>query len=145
MLWQLHLLVLIPAVDICTYQQIERASIECNCFLHHDYVISKAGSVHTEWSKHLCAPDDCTVIVRCTETFWTLCMCIYIYIYIYIYKCVCVCMCVCVCVCVCVYIYIYMAVALEEKAILNKHHLDRHKLHLTKIAKSSLTHIKVAN
>jgi len=26
---------------------------------------------YTGWSKSLCAPDDCSVIVRCTETFWT--------------------------------------------------------------------------
>jgi len=25
------------------------------------------------WSKSICAPDDCAVIVRCTETFWPLC------------------------------------------------------------------------
>ena len=31
-------------------------------------------SVHyTGWSKSLYAPDDCTVIVRCKETFWSLC------------------------------------------------------------------------
>ena len=34
---------------------------------------------YTEWSKSLCAPDVCTVIVRCTETFWSPCI-IIIYI-----------------------------------------------------------------
>jgi len=34
----------------------------------------KDGNTYTGWSKSLCAPDDCTVIVRCTETFWSLCI-----------------------------------------------------------------------
>ena len=29
---------------------------------------------NTGWSKSLCAPDDYTVIVRCTETFWSPCI-----------------------------------------------------------------------
>ena len=28
----------------------------------------------TGWSKSLCAPDDCIVIVRCTDTFWSPCI-----------------------------------------------------------------------
>jgi len=28
----------------------------------------------TGWSKSLCAPDDCTVIIRRTEIFWSLCI-----------------------------------------------------------------------
>jgi hypothetical protein len=39
--------------------------------------INKAGDIlleYTGWSNGLCAPDDCTVIVRCTETFWSLCI-----------------------------------------------------------------------
>jgi len=26
---------------------------------------------YTEWSKSLCAPVDCVVFIRCTETFWS--------------------------------------------------------------------------
>jgi hypothetical protein len=42
---------------------------------------------NTGRSKSLCAPDDCTVIVMCTETFWSPCI-IYIYIHYrsYMYK-----------------------------------------------------------
>jgi len=29
----------------------------------------------TGWSKSPCAPDDCIVIIRCTETFWSSCIC----------------------------------------------------------------------
>ena len=36
--------------------------VRSSCFTHP----------YTGWSKSLCAPDDCTVIVRCTETFWSL-------------------------------------------------------------------------
>jgi len=28
-------------------------------------------SIYTVWSKSLCAPDFCIVIIRCTETFWS--------------------------------------------------------------------------
>jgi len=37
--------------------------------LHHTYLYR-----YTGWSKSICAPDDCIVIVRCTETFWSLCI-----------------------------------------------------------------------
>ena len=30
---------------------------------------------NTGWSKSVCAPDFCIVIIRCTETFWSLCIC----------------------------------------------------------------------
>ena len=30
--------------------------------------------IHTEWSKSLCAPDDYSTIIRCTETFWSHCI-----------------------------------------------------------------------
>ena len=29
---------------------------------------------YTEWPKSLCSPDDCIVIIRCTETFWSPCI-----------------------------------------------------------------------
>jgi len=29
---------------------------------------------NTGWSKSLCAPDDCIVIISCTETFWSPCI-----------------------------------------------------------------------
>jgi len=29
---------------------------------------------YTEWSKNLCAPDDYSTIIRCTETFWSPCI-----------------------------------------------------------------------
>jgi len=29
---------------------------------------------YTGWSESLCAPDDCVVIIRCTETFWSPCI-----------------------------------------------------------------------
>jgi len=28
---------------------------------------------YTEWSRSLCAPDDYSTIIRCTENFWSLC------------------------------------------------------------------------
>ena len=33
----------------------------------------------TGWSKSLCAPDFCIVIIRCTETFWSSCITILIF------------------------------------------------------------------
>jgi len=30
--------------------------------------------LYTRWSKILCAPDVCIVIIRCTETFWSPCI-----------------------------------------------------------------------
>jgi len=30
--------------------------------------------IYTGWSKSLCAPDNCIVIIRCTETFWSPCI-----------------------------------------------------------------------
>jgi len=29
---------------------------------------------NTGWSKSLCAPDNYSTIIRCTETFWSLCI-----------------------------------------------------------------------
>jgi len=31
------------------------------------------GLNYTEWSKNLCAPDDYTIVIRYTETFWSSC------------------------------------------------------------------------
>jgi hypothetical protein len=53
--------------------------------------------IYAEWSKSLCAPAFCIVIIRCRETFWSPCIyiytgCVYIYIIYGIYtRCLCTC------------------------------------------------------
>jgi hypothetical protein len=41
-------------------------------FIHPEHQQFTAGII--QWSKSLCAPDDYNTIVRCTETFWSLCI-----------------------------------------------------------------------
>jgi len=45
-------------------------------FKHSTWGMRSLECTSTGWSKKsLCAPDVCTVIVRCTETFWSPCIC----------------------------------------------------------------------